>query len=244
MIKILPIDITLFSLAPVPILLIRPWSASWTKTSGYLVILLIQIFLFFYLRFPNCYETLCPEIQSSFERKLFYEKYQTLNPDLNEIRGEGFQYQSIFKVLNNLISIFMLVISFSQKGRFINSINSIFFVKLLISTFEVNTILSNDLPKRIFNLTLFEQAAFLKVIQITLLLIVREICGIYFQSDADLIQKSLQEQQEKKMINHEQEDEILKICQNLRIEPKDGLFSTKNTYYAIFFISIILLFKN
>lgn len=55
-----------------------------------LTTMFLQFLMFFYLKEPNCYINKCEEIEMNFERKLYYEKYNTLDEDLNIIRSEHY----------------------------------------------------------------------------------------------------------------------------------------------------------
>lgn len=50
----------------------------------------LQFLLFCYFKESNCYIKKCEEIELNFERKLYYEKYNTLDEDLNIIRSEHY----------------------------------------------------------------------------------------------------------------------------------------------------------
>lgn len=80
----------ILTLLPLILVLILRKFPKLVKCVVLLATMFSQFLIFFYIKEPNCYIKKCEEIELSFERKLYYEKYNTLDEDLNIIRSEHY----------------------------------------------------------------------------------------------------------------------------------------------------------
>ncbi|CAD8150846.1 unnamed protein product [Paramecium pentaurelia] len=208
------------------------------------IIIGIQIFIFLATKPPSCHQIECPKIEKNNERILFYEKYNIQDDDLNLLRSEHFQQGYIINAFNFQLGVFLIFFPLFYQEQYEKIINSVLYVILAIFSIEASFLLSTEIIKiPLFNLTYFELFSFIRIQEISLILIVRELCSFFNKTNVDILRESIILQ--KKNLNHKESlnlNQIEACLWQLEEKPQESFFSTKYTRYFIGIFGIYQMF--
>ncbi|CAD8065122.1 unnamed protein product [Paramecium sonneborni] len=205
----------------------------------------IQILTFLTLKPQNCHQIECPKIEKNNERILYYEKYNIQDDDLNLLRSEHFQQTFIINAFNFQLGVFLIFFPLFYQEKYEKIVNSVLYVILVIFSLEASLLLTTEIIKLpLFDFTYFEFFSFIKIQEISLILIVREICSFFNKTNIDILRESIQLKRKKENISELQNLDYLEDkLRLLEEQPNENLFSTKNTRYFIGIFGILQMFQ-
>ncbi|CAD8147495.1 unnamed protein product [Paramecium octaurelia] len=208
------------------------------------IIVGIQICIFLTTKPRSCHEISCPIIEKNYERILFYEKYNTQDDDLNLLRSEHFQQSYIINAFNFQLGVFLIFFPLYYQEKYEKIINPILYVILAVFSSEASLLLTTEIIKiPFFNFTYFELFSFIRIQEISLILIVREISSFFQKTNVDIIMDALRNH--KREGNHQKYQNLNEInvsLSQLQEKPQDSYFSTEYTRYFIGIFGVYQMF--
>ncbi|CAD8071985.1 unnamed protein product [Paramecium sonneborni] len=206
------------------------------------IIIGIQIMTFLTIKPQNCHQIECPKIEKNNERILFYEKYNIQDDDLNLLRSEHFQQAYIINAFNFQLGVFLIFFPLFYQEKYEKIMNSVLYVILVIFSLEASLLLTTEIIRiPLFDFTYFEFFSFIKIQEISIILIVREICSFFNKTNQDLLREALIFQRNK-IRDQEQLNQIENKLRCLEEKPQKSIFSTENTRYFIGVFGILQMF--